>query len=101
MPSDWKFKPANQIRKLRKLKALRNSPSSNGVSWGLESREGSVLEDALFISELNPRAELFAYPNITAFQIIILFSDGAPLTPAGGSSWSLKEKRKRNIETQT
>ena len=45
-----------------------------------------MLEDALFISELNARAELFAYPNITAFQIIILFSDGAPLTPAGGSS---------------
>ncbi len=29
------------------------------------------------------------YPNITAFHTMILFSDGAPLTPAGGSSWSL------------
>lgn len=29
---------------------------------------------------------VFTYPNITAFHIIILFSDGAPLTPAGGSS---------------
>lgn len=26
------------------------------------------------------------YPNITAFHTMILFSDGAPLTPAGGSS---------------
>lgn len=37
-------------------------PSSNGVSWG---------------------------PNITAFHTIMLFSPGAPLTPSGGSSWSL------------
>lgn len=28
---------------------------------------------------------------MTAFQTIILFSDGAPLTPAGGSSCSLNE----------
>ena len=30
-----------------------------------------------------------AYPNITAFHSIMLLSVGAPLTPAGGSSWSL------------
>lgn len=36
-----------------------NVPSSNGVSWG---------------------------PNITAFQIMILLSVGAPDTPVGGSS---------------
>ena len=30
-----------------------------------------------------------AYPNITAFHNIMLLSVGAPLTPAGGSSWSL------------
>lgn len=39
-----------------------NVPSSKGVSWG---------------------------PNITAFQIIMLLSVGAPDTPVGGSSWSL------------
>ncbi len=32
---------------------------------------------------------LSSHPNITAFHIMMLFSDGAPLTPAGGSSWSL------------
>lgn len=37
-------------------------PSSNGVSWG---------------------------PNITAFQIMILLSVGAPDTPVGGSSCKL------------
>lgn len=31
----------------------------------------------------------FTYPKMTAFQTMILFSDGAPLTPAGGSSCSL------------
>lgn len=31
------------------------------------------------------------YPKMTAFHIIILLSVGAPLTPAGGSSWSLKQ----------
>lgn len=35
------------------------------------------------------------HPKITAFQSIMLFSDGAPLTPVGGSSWSLGETRKR------
>lgn len=29
---------------------------------------------------------------MTAFQTMMLFSDGAPLTPAGGSSWRLKNK---------
>lgn len=29
------------------------------------------------------------YPNITAFQSIILLSKGAPLMPAGGSSCNL------------
>jgi hypothetical protein len=29
---------------------------------------------------------LATYPNITAFQIIMLLSVGAPLTPVGGSS---------------
>lgn len=40
-------------------------PSSNGVSCG---------------------------PKITAFQIMMLLSVGAPDTPVGGSSWSLKRK---------
>ncbi len=31
-------------------------------------------------------------PKMTAFQTMMLFSDGAPLTPAGGSSWRLKNK---------
>lgn len=38
-----------------------------------------------------------SYPNITAFHCIILFSDGAPLTPTGGSSCNL---RITNIESQ-
>ncbi len=41
-------------------------PSSKGVSWG---------------------------PNITAFQTMMLFSPGAPLTPSGGSSWSRLKSR--------
>lgn len=35
------------------------------------------------------------HPKITAFQSMILFSDGAPLTPVGGSSWSLHRTNKR------
>lgn len=31
------------------------------------------------------------YPNITAFHNMILFSVGAPLTPAGGSSCNLRK----------
>lgn len=31
------------------------------------------------------------YPKMTAFHTMILFSDGAPLTPAGGSSCSLRD----------
>lgn len=33
------------------------------------------------------------YPNITAFQIIMLLSVGAPLTPAGGSSCNLVRQK--------
>lgn len=33
------------------------------------------------------------YPNITAFQNIILLSEGAPLTPAGGSTCNLKQTK--------
>lgn len=45
-------------------------PSSNGVSCG---------------------------PNITAFQIMMLLSVGAPDTPVGGSSWSLLKSRIRRL----
>lgn len=45
-------------------------PSSNGVSCG---------------------------PNITAFQIMMLLSVGAPETPVGGSSWSLLKSRIRRL----
>lgn len=40
---------------------------------------------------------------MTAFHTIILFSDGAPLTPAGGSSCSLynKNKKERNVKAET
>lgn len=38
------------------------------------------------------------YPNMTAFHTMILFSDGAPLTPAGGSSCSLHDKDKKKEE---
>lgn len=33
------------------------------------------------------------HPKMTAFQTIMLFSDGAPLTPAGGSSCNLQKHR--------
>lgn len=36
-----------------------------------------------------------SYPNMTAFHTMMLFSDGAPLTPAGGSSCSLHKKTKK------
>lgn len=45
-----------------------------------------------------------SYPNMTAFHTMILFSDGAPLTPAGGSSCSLhnkKIKRKKKCYSRT
>lgn len=38
-----------------------------------------------------------SYPNMTAFHTMILFSDGAPLTPTGGSSCSLYNKKERKI----
>ncbi|RNA08118.1 hypothetical protein BpHYR1_013574 [Brachionus plicatilis] len=37
--------------------------------------------------------EVGAYPKMTAFQSIMLLSVGAPLTPTGGSSWSLLKSR--------
>lgn len=33
------------------------------------------------------------YPNMTAFQIIMLLSVGAPETPVGGSSCNLQNKK--------
>lgn len=36
---------------------------------------------------------MFPYPKITAFHNNILFSVGAPLTPAGGSVCNLKENK--------
>lgn len=35
------------------------------------------------------------HPKMTAFQTMMLFSDGAPLTPAGGSSCNLQGTRQR------
>jgi hypothetical protein len=32
-------------------------------------------------------------PKMTAFQTMMLFSPGAPLTPAGGSSWRRLKSR--------
>ena len=39
------------------------------------------------------RLKSTSYPNMTAFHSIILFSVGAPLTPAGGSSCNLKKSK--------
>ena len=39
------------------------------------------------------RLKSTSYPNMTAFYSIILFSVGAPLTPAGGSSCNLKKSK--------
>jgi hypothetical protein len=38
------------------------------------------------------RAGPQTHPKMTAFQTIMLFSDGAPLTPAGGSSCNLQKQ---------
>lgn len=48
--------------------------------------------DPLMAAPVNYRLVGDAYPKMTAFQTMMLFSDGAPLTPAGGSSCSLKNK---------
>lgn len=40
-------------------------------------------------------------PKMTAFQTIMLFSDGAPLTPAGGSSWRLKTSSPKKLQYKT
>lgn len=37
---------------------------------------------------------VFSGPNINAFHTMMLCSDGAPLTPVGGSSWILKRRKK-------
>jgi len=39
----------------------------------------------------------YTNPKMTAFQTMMLFSDGAPLTPAGGSSWRLKNKLPKEV----
>lgn len=44
---------------------------------------------------LNNLLSIVSYPKMTAFQTIMLFSDGAPLTPAGGSSCSLENNIKQ------
>ena len=39
-----------------------------------------------------PQRRTSTYPKMTAFQIMMLLSVGAALTPCGGSSWSLWHK---------
>ena len=56
----WKFRPTKWLRPESRDEKYLKSLTSKGVSWG---------------------------PKMTAFQSIMLFSVGAPLTPAGGSSW--------------
>lgn len=42
-----------------------------------------------------------SYPNMTAFHTMMLFSEGAPLTPAGGSSCSLdKEIKNETVKAE-
>ena len=45
----------------------------------------------------SPMNNLISYPNITAFHSMMLLSEGAPLTPAGGSSWSLQPATETQI----
>lgn len=86
---------------------LDNLPSSNGVPTGLKRTEseragfksGTFPSNSLsfcfpatirspIISQRSREELVFSptHPKITAFQSMILFSDGAPLTPVGGSS---------------
>lgn len=60
-----------------------------------------LLGKHLTVGPVNYKLMIDAYPKMTAFQTIMLFSDGAPLTPAGGSSCSLKDKlRKKSHDTE-
>ena len=77
-------------------------PSSNGVPTGLkraererervgsqQQSEGPKHQHPEVDHSQESREELgyrLTHPKITAFHSIILFSDGAPLTPVGGSS---------------
>lgn len=42
------------------------------------------------VPQLSPPPGTQTHPKMTAFQTMMLFSDGAPLTPAGGSSCNLQ-----------
>lgn len=79
-------------------------PPSHGVSSGLQVNQKRTWIKTISTKHLNQINKMvislwkknasllnpcFAYPNITAFQSIILLSWGAPLIPAGGSCCNL------------
>lgn len=71
----------------------RQSPNYGRQPFGLDMENICQLQDKhLTAGPVNYKLMNDAYPKMTAFQTIILFSEGAPLTPAGGSSCSLKNK---------
>lgn len=74
-------------------------PSSKGVPSGLEEEKQSTALPRWQPDSNPPAAErpprppppsLSTHPKMTAFHTMMLFSEGAPLTPAGGSSCSLR-----------
>lgn len=69
-------------------------PSSKGVSCGLSIIEFLIDIDIVVNTCISiKRKKSFCYPKITAFQIIMLLSVGAPDTPDGGSSWRRLKSR--------
>ena len=86
------------LRKLKRTYHLRMVCRVVCRMWR-KPRQGLALEKN---SDASKFISNFTYPNITAFQTIILFSDGAPLTPAGGSSCNLDlSKHKTEPENDT
>lgn len=76
---------------------LKHSPSSKGVPSGLKFKQHYYSRQKQENTSTNLNTSNIAikksstHPKMTAFHTIILFSEGAPLTPAGGSSCSLTQ----------
>ena len=71
--------------------------------------EGSILRNMWYkniVSNLSVLISLFTSkcvswgPKMTALKSMMLFSPGAPLTPAGGSSWSLLKSHMRRLRAE-
>lgn len=60
----------------------------------VEDREQENTNGNNMHQAVNQNTNTKTHPNMTAFHIIMLFSVGAALTPAGGSCCSLKQRKK-------